>query len=305
MDTRALQTFVTVCETRSYQKAAEILQYAPSSIFKHVQQLEQELGIRLFVHENRMLHLTKDGEAFLPHAQAILAEYRASFEKELPKVTSLTVGGCEMNTSNSLIDLFTSFARHHSSIHLNMITSPNSAVPDMVRNGQVDIGFYYGHSHQHRELQTISMYRETAFLIASRSNPLTLQEHLHYEDLNGMEFVYPHDSCCFVHMLMPELESRGIQLNKTTYLGGMQYVVNEARKPHVLTLAPEHALKHFRDMYDLVPLDMDEAPMYAWENILIGKRADLPEVRALVDYACTWAQHNPPANESDNASIIL
>jgi len=29
------------------------------------------------------------------------------------------------------------------------------------------------------------------------------------------------------------------------------------------------------------------------------------EVRALVDYACTWAQHNPPANESDNASIIL
>jgi DNA-binding transcriptional LysR family regulator len=296
---------VTVCETRSYQKAAEILQYAPSSIFKHVQQLEQELGIRLFIHEKRTLYLTKDGEAFLPHAKAILAEYKASFEKEQPKAVSLTVGGCEMNISNSLIDLFTSFARHHSNIHLNMITSPNSSVPDMVRNGQVDIGFYYGHSHQHRELETISMYREPAFLIASCSNPLTFQEHLHYEDLNGMEFVYPHDSCCFVRMLMPELESRGIQLNKITYLGSMQFVISEARNPHVLTLAPEHTLAHFRDVYDLLPLSMDETPMYAWENILIGKRADLAEVRALVEFACSWAANNPPANECGNTASIL
>ena len=57
MDTRELQTFVTVCETRNYQKAADLLQYAPSTIFKHVQTLENELGARLLIHENRMLNI--------------------------------------------------------------------------------------------------------------------------------------------------------------------------------------------------------------------------------------------------------
>ena len=39
MDTRELRTFVTVSETLNYQKAAEQLQYAPSTLFKHIRQL--------------------------------------------------------------------------------------------------------------------------------------------------------------------------------------------------------------------------------------------------------------------------
>ena len=42
MDTREILTFVTVCDTLNYQKAAERLQYTPSTLFKHVRQLEAE-----------------------------------------------------------------------------------------------------------------------------------------------------------------------------------------------------------------------------------------------------------------------
>ena len=305
MDTRALQAFVTVCETRNYQKAADLLQYAPSSVFKHVQQLENELGSHLFIHENRTLNLTKEGEDFLPHAKAILAEYRAAFEKKAPKVVSLTVGGCELNIGYSLIDLFSSFSKCRPDVHINMITSPNAAVPDMVRNGQVDIGFYYGHNRQHRELETIPMFLEPAYMIAARSNPLAGRGGLRYEDLNGMEFVYPHDSCYFVRMLMQELERRQINLTRITYLGSMHLVVNETLKDHVLTLAPEHALQQFLEVYDQVPLDLDETPICAWENVLVGKRADLTAVRDLIEFACIWARRNPPLHDFDEKESVL
>jgi len=290
MDTRELQTFVTVCETRNYQKAADLLQYAPSTIFKHVQTLENELGTRLLIHENRMLKITEEGKNFLPHAQAILAEYKASIQKSERSAASLTVGGCELNVEYSLTDLFTGFARANPGIHLNMITSPNASVPDMVRSGQVDIGFFYGHSAQHRELETHRMYREPAYLVASRTNPLIGREKLHYEELSGLEFVYPHDSCCFVRMLMPELQKRQVKLKKITFLGGMHFVTREAGTGNALTLAPENALEQFDEIYDLVPLDLNEEPMWAWESILVGKRAEMPEVKKLIEYAQRWSE---------------
>ena len=48
MDTKQLLTMITLSQTLYYQKAAEQLQYAPSTLFKHIQMLEQEVGAPLF-----------------------------------------------------------------------------------------------------------------------------------------------------------------------------------------------------------------------------------------------------------------
>ena len=142
MDTRELQTFVTVSETLNYQKAAEMLQYAPSTLFKHIQQLERELDTQLIVRDGRALRLTAAGERFLPIAQDMLAGYRAAMSLKEQKPEPLTIGGCEMNIGNSLIDLLMRFADSHPTIRLSMMTAPNASVPEMVREGQVDMGFF-------------------------------------------------------------------------------------------------------------------------------------------------------------------
>ena len=48
MDTKQLLTMITLSQTLNYQKAVEQLQYAPSTLFKHIQMLEQEVGAPLF-----------------------------------------------------------------------------------------------------------------------------------------------------------------------------------------------------------------------------------------------------------------
>ena len=48
MDTKELKTFLALCDTLNYQKAAEKLCYAPSTLNKHVQVLEHELGDGVF-----------------------------------------------------------------------------------------------------------------------------------------------------------------------------------------------------------------------------------------------------------------
>ncbi len=291
MDTRELLTFVTVSETLNYQKAAEALQYAPSTLFKHVQMLEREVDAQLIVREGHSLRLTAAGEQFLPIAQDMLAGYRAAMSLKEKKPEPLTIGGCEMNIGNSLIVLLMRFADSHPNIRLSMITAPNASVPEMVREGQVDMGFFYSTGHKNHHLQAIHLYREPAFLVASRQNPLSSARELHYEDLRGMEFVYPHDTCCFVNMLIPELLQRRIELKRVSFLGGMQLVVDQARKEGAVTLAPQCALRRFEETYGLVRLDMQEKPLCAWETILLGSHAKKEAVQELLRFSMKEARN--------------
>ena len=75
MDTKHLTTFVKLAQTLNYQKAARSLQYSPSTLFKHVQLLEEEMGVSLLAKEGRQLALTPEGERFLAHAKKILEQY--------------------------------------------------------------------------------------------------------------------------------------------------------------------------------------------------------------------------------------
>ena len=211
-------------------------------------------------------------------------------QKEICRLVSPLVTTNVTRRINSLIDLLTRFADSHPTIRLSMITAPNASVPEMVREGQVDMGFFYSTGQKNHHLQAIHLYREPAFLVASRQNPLSSARGLHYEDLKGMEFVYPHDSCCFVNMLISELGRRRIELKKVSFLGGMQLVVNQVRRKDTVTLAPQCALRRFEETYGLVRLDMQEKPLSAWETILLGSRAEKEAVQELLDFSMREAR---------------
>ena len=80
MDTKELKTFLALCDTLNYQKAAEKLCYAPSTLNKHVQVLEHELGTRLFAKVGRQIEITPEGAEFRPHAEKILSDYYRAIE---------------------------------------------------------------------------------------------------------------------------------------------------------------------------------------------------------------------------------
>ena len=84
MDIKQLLTMITLSQTLNYQKAAEQLQYAPSTLFKHIQMLEQEVGAPLFCKTGRQLALTPQGEAFLVHANRMVEHYYLALDSVCP-----------------------------------------------------------------------------------------------------------------------------------------------------------------------------------------------------------------------------
>ena len=57
-----------------------------------------------------------------------------------------------------------------------------------------------------------------------------------------------------------------------------------------MTLAPHCAAQHYHDAYGLVRLDMDEDPIWAWENIVYKNYETLkPAARALARSSAVYA----------------
>ena len=61
MDQR-LETFLTVCATMNYRKAAEQLHLTQPAVTKQIQALEALYGVRLFTYDSRKLRKTAQGE---------------------------------------------------------------------------------------------------------------------------------------------------------------------------------------------------------------------------------------------------
>ena len=58
-----LETFLTVAEAGSFNKAAEKLYISPPAVIKQINLLERDLDLRLFLRTHRGLQLTKAGQS--------------------------------------------------------------------------------------------------------------------------------------------------------------------------------------------------------------------------------------------------
>src|SRR5438128_5563986 len=74
MELRSLGYFVRIAALGSITRAAAHLRLAQPALTRHVQRLEEELGVALFTRANRGVRLTEAGQKLLENAERILRE---------------------------------------------------------------------------------------------------------------------------------------------------------------------------------------------------------------------------------------
>lgn len=75
MDVDLLRTFLEVHRTRHFGKAAENLYLTQSAVSARIRQLEDELGVRLFMRTRNNIQLTTAGQKLLRYAESIIASW--------------------------------------------------------------------------------------------------------------------------------------------------------------------------------------------------------------------------------------
>ena len=78
MEIRQLKAFIAIAETKTFTAGAKRMNVTQAAISMQIRQLEQEVGVPLFVRTPRKAVLTEAGEHLIGRARNILREHDAA-----------------------------------------------------------------------------------------------------------------------------------------------------------------------------------------------------------------------------------
>lgn len=74
MELRQLEYFAAVARLKNYTRAADEMYVSQPTISVSIQKLEEELGTKLIIRDNKKVILTHEGEIFLAHTEKLLGD---------------------------------------------------------------------------------------------------------------------------------------------------------------------------------------------------------------------------------------
>lgn len=140
MNHTTLQIFKLVAETQSVTRAAKQLGRAQSNITTRIQQLEEELGVELFVRGNKKMLLSPAGQNFLSYARRILSlaeEAKQALHPARPG-GSLKLGAMEACAASRLPAVLPLFHQRCPDVDLTLRTMPTRQLTEWVENATLD-----------------------------------------------------------------------------------------------------------------------------------------------------------------------
>ena len=142
MDLDAVRTFVAIADSGRFQEAAADLGVSQQAVSKRIAGLERTLGVRLFTRTARGAEPTIDGQAFLPHARALVQAEEKAIASVRPGRRALRVDVIAMRSAPGM--LLRGFHESQPEVDLDVLTlfDADSAVA-AVRAGTVDATFRY------------------------------------------------------------------------------------------------------------------------------------------------------------------
>jgi DNA-binding transcriptional LysR family regulator len=140
MDSRFLETFVTVVELGSIAAAGRRLNLTPAAIVKRVHTLEDEIGGQLISRSGRNVGPTAGGVAILERARALLSEVRdlGALVKDNIPAGELRLGAISSAVSGILPDALSLLTKIHPLVEVPILPGTSEDLYHKVLDGFVD-----------------------------------------------------------------------------------------------------------------------------------------------------------------------
>jgi DNA-binding transcriptional LysR family regulator len=250
MELRHLRYFVAVGEEQHYGRASGRLRVAQPALSRQIQDLEEEVGFKLFERLPRGVKLSAAGRLFLEDARRILQEVSEAATRAARVARghsgTLRIGFAENASWRGVVpDSFRRFQEQQPDAELQLRPAPSMEQLEEIRAGRLDAGFLYFMPKADRELDHLAVAIQYVELAAPKGHPLSKLKRIRLRDLADAPFVlFPRwASPAFYDRLMHECYRGGLKsprivqegLNEATILSlvsaglGVGWVLGSAR----------------------------------------------------------------------------
>ena len=196
---RHLPFFAIVAEEGHFGRAAVRLGISQSALTRRVQALEKDIGVALFMRDQRTPQLTRAGEVLLEDTMEILHAVSASVRKARRaargEIGYLRIAHTEQSLRVGPIKAALDAIRERfPGIKMEHTIMPSEAQIVALGKDELDLAFLYDvvlANGVRFEIDTAEIARFPAVLAMNRRHPLALKDEVRLADLNGVPMTWP------------------------------------------------------------------------------------------------------------------
>ena len=142
-----IETFLAVCRTLNYTRAAEELALTQPAVSQHISALERAYGVKLFAYHNKKLALTPAGEALRTCAEGMRHE-AALLRRDLDAMRegreSLSVGATLTAGEYLLAAPLAAWLKEHPSVDARIVSDDTANLLVRIDDGSLDFALIEG-----------------------------------------------------------------------------------------------------------------------------------------------------------------
>ena len=195
LELRQIKYFLVLAQELNFSRAAERLFITQPPLTRQIQQLEEHLGVQLFLRNNKSVTLTVAGQSFLEEAQKIMvlvheSENRTRLVND-GKVGLLNIGIFGSAIFNDIPQLLLTFRTHYPEVNIGLYQMSKAEQIHALRTKQITIGFNRRLPVE-QDIMVETVYFEPMIIAIHANSELAQYERIHCAQLQGETIIlYP------------------------------------------------------------------------------------------------------------------
>jgi DNA-binding transcriptional LysR family regulator len=246
MEFRELKTFQAVAGLLSFNKAANVLNYAQSTVSSQIKSLENSLGETLFFRSGNKISLTPAGVKLLDYAQRLInieKEILSNFKGLNDKFGSLTIKTPQSVSSCFFPSLLKEFQIIFPKIGFDIDWCTSYNLSDIFNSGAIDLAFLISDNFNDSFLQVEKLTNINLVLAVNPQDELIKHRTVSLIDLNGKTMIFAKSDCNYKKILQKMLIESNIELKKIIEINSMDAIKQLLILGNGIALLPEMVIK--------------------------------------------------------------
>ena len=287
MEFRQLKTFQTVATLLSFNRAAEVLNYAQSTISAQIKALEEDLDVKLFDRLGKRVILTEAGERLSEYARKMLdieAETLADVKGRTQSQGSLTIRVPQSIGNNYLPEVLAEYRRRYPGVSLNFHTCAFHSLEHELQTGVTDLAFLLAESINSANLEAEPLSFERLLMVSNVGNLLAKKSRVSIEELAGEPIFLAKADCGYRMVFEQMLTEAKVGPQTLLEFNSVEMLKACLIRSSGVTMIPEITVRAEIDRGDLSILQWEDPHMETAILMIWHKAKWLsPSLRAFMD----------------------
>jgi len=246
MELRQLKTFLMVGKLLSFNRAAEILNYAQSTVSVQIRSLEEELRVPLFDRLGKQVVLTEAGQALMRYAQKMIdieEETRSEVTGRTQPQGSLSIRMPQSLSVCYLPEILSKFCALYPNVGFDISSCAYHSLEHELKSGITDVAFLMAESISARDLKSEVLGIVRLVVVANPGHTLAGRTSLSIRDLEGERIILPKHDCGYRMLFEQMLTEERVKTASIIEMNTLETIKRCVMEGIGVTIMPEMSVR--------------------------------------------------------------